>query len=38
MADTPETKENNGGGFLGWLNPLNWFTALSTAKYNKNAI
>ena len=38
MADTPGTKENNGGGFLGWLNPLNWFTALNTAKYNKKAI
>ena len=38
MAVTPETKESNVGGFLGWLNPLNWFSAFSTAKYNNDAI
>lgn len=38
MADVPVTKENSNGSFLGWLNPLNWFTAFSTANYNRNAI
>ncbi len=38
MANTPEVKENSGGGVLGWLNPLNWFTAFTTAKYNGDAI
>ena len=38
MADIAETKDNSGGGFLGWLNPLNWQTAKSTARYNRRAI
>lgn len=38
MTKTPEVKQSDGGGFLGWLNPLNWFTAFSTAKYNGEAI
>lgn len=38
MAEVPEMKGNDNGSFLGWLNPLNWFTAFSTAKYNGEAI
>ncbi len=38
MAETPEVKESNGGGALGWLNPLNWFTAFLTANYNREAV
>lgn len=38
MADTPEVNQSNGSGFLGWLNPLNWFSALSNANYNRKAI